>query len=181
MNDTLVTVVGNVATKVEFRESPSGGVARFRIAATPRRWDRERGGWADGRTSFYTVWAWRALGVNVTSSVVVGEQLLVHGRLRVREEQRDGQWRTSVDIEAVAVGHDLARGTSAFRRVTRKTPFLTERHEGGAQGQEGGGEAASGGLGSPWEGGGGAAREEVGEDAWAVTVPVSVPAPTAVL
>ncbi|MER6994922.1 single-stranded DNA-binding protein [Streptomyces sp. NPDC000410] len=118
-NDTMVTVVGNVATSVEYRESATGGVARFRFAVTGRRWDRQREVWADGSTSFYTVWAWRTLGLNLAASVSVGEPLVVHGRLKVREEERDGQRRTFVDIDAVAVGHDLARGTSAFRRMAK--------------------------------------------------------------
>ncbi|MGI5528196.1 single-stranded DNA-binding protein [Streptomyces syringium] len=41
MNETLVTVVGNVATQPDFRESANGAaVSRFRLAATVRRWDR---------------------------------------------------------------------------------------------------------------------------------------------
>ncbi|MFE9889176.1 single-stranded DNA-binding protein [Streptomyces scopuliridis] len=136
MNDTVVTVVGNVATGVEFRESAAGGVARFRFAVTGRRWDRQKSGWADGPTSFYTVWAWRTLGANLAASVSVGEPLVVHGRLRVREDEREGQRRTSVEIDAVAVGHDLTRGTAAFRRVTRAAPSLTERHKPATEGEE---------------------------------------------
>ncbi|MFB6980352.1 single-stranded DNA-binding protein [Streptomyces scopuliridis] len=136
MNDTVVTVVGNVATGVEFRESATGGVARFRFAVTGRRWDRQKNSWADGPTSFYTVWAWRTLGANLAASVSVGEPLVVHGRLRVREDEREGQRRTSVEIDAVAVGHDLTRGTAAFRRVTRATPSLTERHKPATEGEE---------------------------------------------
>ncbi|MET7364760.1 single-stranded DNA-binding protein [Streptomyces sp. NPDC005566] len=127
MNETLVTLVGNAATGVEFRETATGGMARFRMAATPRRWDREKQLWADGHTSFYTVWAWRTLASNLAGSVSVGEPLVVHGRLKVREEERDGTWKTSVDIEAVAVGHDLTRGTAAFRRVVKGEPSLTAR------------------------------------------------------
>ncbi len=127
MNESFVTLVGNAATAVEFRETASGGMARFRFAVTPRRWDREKQLWADGHTSFYTVWAWRTLASNLSGSVSVGEPLVVHGRLKVREEERDGQWKTSVDIEAVAVGHDLTRGTAAFRRVVRAEPSLTHR------------------------------------------------------
>ncbi|WTL41528.1 single-stranded DNA-binding protein [Streptomyces brevispora] len=130
MNETLVTLVGNAATGVEFRETASGGMARFRFAVTPRRWDREKQLWADGHTSFYTVWAWRTLASNLTGSVSVGEPLVVHGRLKVREEEREGQRRTFVDIEATAVGHDLTRGTSAFRRVVRADPGLTSRSGG---------------------------------------------------
>ncbi|MEV8452071.1 single-stranded DNA-binding protein [Streptomyces sp. NPDC052095] len=122
MNETLVTLVGNAATGVEFRETATGGMARFRFAVTPRRWDREKQLWADGHTSFYTVWAWRSLAWNLSGSVSIGEPLVVHGRLKVREEEREGQRRTSVDIEAVAVGHDLTRGTAAFRRLSKAEP-----------------------------------------------------------
>ncbi|MFD8685499.1 single-stranded DNA-binding protein [Streptomyces sp. NPDC059651] len=135
MNETLVTLVGNAATGVEFRETASGGMARFRFAVTPRRWDREKEHWADGHTSFYTVWAWRTLASNLSGSVAVGEPLVVHGRLKVREEEREGQRRTFVDIEAVAVGHDLTRGTSAFRRVVRGDPGLTARTGGREAGE----------------------------------------------
>ncbi|MER5882576.1 single-stranded DNA-binding protein [Streptomyces sp. NPDC001941] len=139
-NDTLVTVVGNVATAVEYKETASGGAARFRFAVTPRKWDREQGAWVDGHTSFYTVWAWRALGANLAASVSVGEPLVVHGRLRVREDEREGVRKIFVDIDAVAVGHDLSRGTAAFRRVSKGDPGLVERRPGGARGGERGGE-----------------------------------------
>ncbi|MFD5322931.1 single-stranded DNA-binding protein [Streptomyces sp. NPDC127092] len=122
MNETTVTLVGNVATNVEYRETVGGGVARFRFAVTARRWNRERAVWTDGSTSFYTVSAWRSLGANLAASVSVGEPLVVHGRLKVREEEVDGRRKTFVDIDAVAVGHDLTRGTAAFRRSVRQTP-----------------------------------------------------------
>ncbi|MFG2769233.1 single-stranded DNA-binding protein [Streptomyces sp. NPDC048350] len=146
MNDTMVTLVGNVATSVEYRETPTGGVARFRFAVTARRWDRERGTWSDGHTSFYTVFAWRALGANLAASVSVGEPLVVHGRLRVREEEgedrQEGRRRTFVDVDAMAVGHDLTRGTAAFRRVVKGETRATDRQ---GNGTEGGVERA------PWE------------------------------
>ena len=132
MNETLVTVVGNVATQPEIRKSETGAFsARFRLATTVRRWDRERAAWADGHTSFYTVRAWRQLGENVAGSVSVGEPLLVQGRLRVREERgAEGQRWTSAEIDAVAVGHDLSRGTSAFRRMNNPRGALTVRLSG---------------------------------------------------
>jgi single-strand DNA-binding protein len=139
MNDTLVTVVGNVATQPEIRKSATGALsARFRLATTVRRWDRERAAWADGHTSFYTVWAWRQLGENVAGSVSVGEPLVVQGRLRVREERgAEGQRWTSAEIDAVAVGHDLSRGTSAFRRMNGPRPELTVRPSGVAPAGQG--------------------------------------------
>ncbi|WP_330330467.1 single-stranded DNA-binding protein [Streptomyces sp. NBC_00536] len=126
MNDTLVTLVGNVATGMDYRESPNGAVVRFRFAVTPRYWDRQRENWKDGSTSFYTVWARRALAVNLAGSVASGEPLVVHGRLRVRDEENDGKRWVSAEIDAVAIGHDLNRGTAAFRRIVRVDAPLTE-------------------------------------------------------
>ncbi|MFC9225575.1 single-stranded DNA-binding protein [Streptomyces hygroscopicus] len=184
VNESWVTVVGNAATRPDFWETAAGvAVARFRLAATVRRWDRGRDAWVDAYTSFYTVWAWRSLAANVAGSVSLGEPLVVHGTLRVRERawDREGEhplrgdqggrgdrgeaalrgaagfpgagggpgpaagaapdgpgapgegsgggaqqprrWVTA-EIDAVAVGHDLTRGTSAFRRVSQAKPLL---------------------------------------------------------
>ncbi|POX39427.1 single-stranded DNA-binding protein [Streptomyces sp. Ru73] len=128
MTDTMVTLTGNAATAVEHRYTKDGAAAaRFRMACTPRRFDREQGRWTDGPTSFYTVRAWRALADNLAASVAVGEPLLVRGRLTVREgenppERGGGRW-FAAEVDAVAIGHDLTRGTAAFRRAARVVPL----------------------------------------------------------
>lgn len=119
MNETMVCVVGNVATQPVCRELSTGSSARFRLAVTSRYWDREKNEWTDGHTNFFTVWARRTLAANVASSVSLGDPVVVQGRLKVRTEQRDGQSWASADVDAVAIGHDLSRGTSAFRRAPR--------------------------------------------------------------
>ncbi|UNO41963.1 single-stranded DNA-binding protein [Streptomyces sp. MST-110588] len=129
MYETTVTVVGNVATAVEYRQTTAGvSVARFRMATTERRWDKARERWVDGDTSFYTVRAWRSLADNLAASVAVGEPLVVHGRLRMREgerpEDRGGQRWVSAEVDAFTIGHDLSRGTAAFRRISRARPDL---------------------------------------------------------
>ncbi|MDH6623479.1 single-strand DNA-binding protein [Streptomyces sp. LBL] len=117
MNETMVCAVGNVATQPVYRELASGASARFRLAVTARYWDREKSTWTDGHTNFFTVWANRQLATNTAGSLNVGDPVMVQGRLKVRTELREGQSWTSADIDAVAIGHDMARGTSAFRRT----------------------------------------------------------------
>ncbi|MFB8248865.1 single-stranded DNA-binding protein [Streptomyces sp. NPDC055952] len=119
MNETMVCAVGRVATQPVYRELASGPSARFRLAVTARYWDREKSTWADGHTNFFTVWANRQLATNTAASLTVGEPVIVQGRLKVRSDVHEGQSRTSADIDAVAIGHDLAWGTSAFRRGGR--------------------------------------------------------------
>ncbi|WP_406367080.1 single-stranded DNA-binding protein [Streptomyces sp. NBC_01546] len=127
MNDTLVTLVGYVATQLDYKETLNGPSVRFRFAVTPRYFDRRKEAWTDGSTSFYTVWARRTLAVNLAGSVSVGEPLVVHGRLRVREDSPDAEghrW-VAAEIDATAIGHDLNRGTAAFRRVVKTdTPLM---------------------------------------------------------
>ncbi|PWI18350.1 single-stranded DNA-binding protein [Streptomyces sp. Act143] len=116
MNETIVCVVGNVATRPVYRELAAGPSARFRLAVTQRYWDREKSVWTDGHTNFFTVWANRQLATNAAASLNVGDPVVVQGRLKVRSDVREGQNWTSADIDAVAIGHDLARGTAMFRR-----------------------------------------------------------------
>ena len=130
MNSTLVTVVGHVASEVRYATTASGvPVASFRLAATDRRFDKQREVWVDGDTSFYTVWSWRWLAENVLASVGRGDPLLVTGRMRVREwDNGEGKPRGyAAEIEATAIGHDLSRGTSAFRRAVRGRPELVAK------------------------------------------------------
>lgn len=120
MNETLVTVVGNVASAVSYAQTAAGvPVANFRMATTERRFDRSAGDWVDGDTTWITVVAWRGLATNLVSSVNKGDPVVVSGRLRVREWGEEGHRRTTVEIDARSVGHDLARGTSAFRWAVR--------------------------------------------------------------
>ncbi|MFJ7332527.1 single-stranded DNA-binding protein [Streptomyces sp. NPDC101110] len=128
MNETMVCAVGRVATQPVYRETASGPSARFRLAVTARYWDREKNTWTDGHTNFFTVWANRQLATNTAASLTVGEPVIVQGRLKVRTDVREGQSWTSADIDAVAIGHDLAWGTAAFRRAgkTETAPSPTE-------------------------------------------------------
>ncbi|MFD5539980.1 single-stranded DNA-binding protein [Streptomyces sp. NPDC127079] len=119
MNETMVCAVGNVATRPVYRELAAGPSARFRLAVTARYWDREKSAWTDGHTNFFTVWANRQLATNAATSLSVGDPVVVQGRLKVRTETREGQQWASADIDAVAIGHDLARGTAAFRRPAK--------------------------------------------------------------
>ncbi|WP_370112365.1 single-stranded DNA-binding protein [Streptacidiphilus sp. MAP12-33] len=125
MNGTLVTLVGVAVSQVRYATTVGGvPVAHFRLATTERRFDRPRQVWVEGDTSYFTVWAWRSLAENALTSIGCGDPLLVTGRMRVREWERTGGQAkgVSAEIEATALGHDLARGTTVFRRTPRGRP-----------------------------------------------------------
>jgi single-strand DNA-binding protein len=125
VNETVVTMIGNVASLVQYGQTASGiPTANFRLAATERRYDRVRGEWVDGDTLWVTVVAWRGLASNVVSSLDKGDPVVVSGRLRMREWEDEGKRRSVVEIDARAIGHDLGRGTSAFRWAVRGRPEM---------------------------------------------------------
>jgi single-strand DNA-binding protein len=110
VNETWVTVVGNVASDVSWRRTQNGTeVANFRLMSTERRFDAESGSWEDGLRVAVRVNCWRRLGENVRACVTKGDPVVVRGRLTVREFEVDGVRRSSTEIEARTVGLDLAR------------------------------------------------------------------------
>ena len=125
MYDAMLTIGGYVGTDVELREGSGGGgaLAVFRLGSTPRWFDRASGAWRDQETVWLTVKAWRGLAHNVKASVRKGEPVVVHGRLRAsRWKDESGEDRTRTVLDAITVGHDLNRGTTAYLRTERAAP-----------------------------------------------------------
>jgi single-strand DNA-binding protein len=117
MNDTYVTLQGNLGADVRFRDTGKGEVANFSVGATPRYVDRATGAWVDGPTTWYRVSAWRSLARHCADSLHRGDPVFVHGRLSTREWVTEaGVARTDLEVEASFVGHDLNRGTTSFVR-----------------------------------------------------------------
>jgi single-strand DNA-binding protein len=123
VNETYVTVSGVVASDPRAMVlDNSVRITSFRLASTPRRRDRA-GQWVDGDTTWLNVTCWRNLAANAAASIHKRDRVVVHGRLRVRSyTTAEGVERLAVEVEADAVGHDLAFGTSEFARVRRAEP-----------------------------------------------------------
>jgi single-strand DNA-binding protein len=121
-----MTIVGNVVDTPRRRQTKNGyEVTNFRIASTSRRYDREQEKFIDNATLFVNVTCWRQMGVNVDQSIKKGQPVVVYGRYTMREYTVEEQVRTSYELEAIAVGHDLSRGTSQFTRVYQSGPAVT--------------------------------------------------------
>ncbi len=131
MNEGRVILSGNVVTDVKHRETQDGlHIARFRLACTPRKRDKQSQQWVDGHTSYYTVTCWRFLAENVAASVRRGDPVIVIGDVQVRDwSTEDGRTGTSTEIDALSVGHDLNRGISEFHRVSRTRAVSPEEDE----------------------------------------------------
>jgi single-strand DNA-binding protein len=125
MNDTMITIVGNVVDTPRRRTTKNGfEVTNFRVASTSRRYDREQERFVDNSTLYVNVTCWRQMGVNVDQSIRKGQPVVVYGRYYMREYKVEEQLRSAYELEAIAVGHDLARGTSQFTRVYQSGPAV---------------------------------------------------------
>ena len=150
--ETVITVVGNLVDDPELRFTPSGAaVANFRIASTPRTFDRQSNEWKDGDALFLSCSVWRQAAENVAESLHKGTRVIVQGRLKQRSfETREGEKRTVVELEVDEVGASLRSATAKVNRANR-----TGGAAGGGFGGNGGGGGANGGTGGGSFGGGG--------------------------
>lgn len=129
MSDSTITVRGWLGADVTLRAAGDVPVASFRLACTPRRYNRRTDTWSDGLTQWYTVTAWRALADNCAASLRRGDPVVVHGRLETRTYVNANNVEVlGFEIDAIHVGHDLSRGTTAFTRAQRD-PSAPETEE----------------------------------------------------
>lgn len=152
--ETQITVIGNLVDDPELRFTPSGAaVAKFRIASTPRTFDRETSQWKDGEALFLTCSVWRQAAEHVAESLARGLRVIVQGRLKQRSyEDREGVKRTVYELDVDEVGPSL---TFATAKVTKATGGQSARQEG---------------SGDPWAGAKPASSQQQG-GGWSTTPP----------
>ncbi len=123
-----VTLVGFVAQDPTIRATATGKqLTRVRVGTTPRYRDDEAGQWRDGETSYYDVKCWNRLAAHVRQSVHKGEPVIVKGKFRTSTyKDKEGQTKTSFEITADTLGHDLSRGTANYMRVQSRRPSADE-------------------------------------------------------
>ena len=133
--ETVITVVGNLVDDPELRFTPSGAaVAKFRVASTPRTFDRQTNEWKDGESLFLTCSVWRQAAENVAESLQRGMRVVVQGRLKQRSyEDREGVKRTVYELDVEEVGPSLKNATAKVTKTTGR----------GGQGGYGGGSAVA--------------------------------------
>ena len=160
--ETVITVVGNLVDDPELRFTPSGAaVAKFRVASTPRTFDRQTNEWKDGESLFLTCSVWRQAAENVAESLQRGMRVIVQGRLKQRSyEDREGEKRTVYELDVEEVGPSLRSATAKVTKTTGR---------GGGGGGYGGGGRRPGrrrlgrSSGGGQQGGGGSRRRPVGD------------------
>jgi single-strand DNA-binding protein len=123
-NDTIITVVGNLTADPEMRYTQNGvAVANFTIASTPRTFDRASNEWKDGEALFLRASVWREFAEHVASSLTKGSRVVATGRLRQRSfETKEGEKRTSIELEVDEIGPSLRYATAAVTRAPSTAP-----------------------------------------------------------
>lgn len=134
-----VTIEGNLTADPELRFLPSGiAVAGGTVAHTPSRFNKTTNEWEDEETVFLRFTVWREHAENVAESLKRGDRVVVTGRLKANSyETRDGEKRTSIEIDAEHVTPSLQRASAKVVKADR------------AKGQQGGWDAAPTGPQAP--------------------------------
>ena len=162
MNDTVITIVGNLTAEPELRQTQSGvAVASFTIASTPRTFDRQANEWKDGEALFLRCSVWRELATNAAASLSKGMRVVAQGRLQQRAYQdREGNDRTSIELQVDEIGPSLRYATAQVTRGDRgggsyggAAPIGGAASDAGAPG--GGSGPAGGSGGDQWAASGG--------------------------
>ncbi|MFC8199923.1 single-stranded DNA-binding protein [Streptomyces sp. NPDC057298] len=117
--DTPITMTGNVVADPELRFTPSGAaVCNFRVASTPRKFNRQTNEFEDGEPLFLGVAVWRQQAEHVAESIQRGMRVIIVGRLTQSQyEANDGSKRSSYEIQADEVAPSLLRATAVVSKA----------------------------------------------------------------
>jgi single-strand DNA-binding protein len=122
MNEPTTMIVGNLTDDPELRFTPSGvAMAKFRVASTPRTYDKTSGAWRDGEALFMPCTAWRDLAENVAESLTRGARVIVSGRLRQSrwEDKETGEKRSMIQLDVDEIGPSLKFATASVKKLSR--------------------------------------------------------------
>lgn len=105
-----ISIVGLVATTPRHLITQEGlPITSFRLAEH----DPEQSGTAN----WYTVTAFRTLGINAAKSISKGDRVIVVGEIKINDWDNGERSGTTVGIEATTIGPDLNYGTAEFQRA----------------------------------------------------------------
>ncbi|MCL2470503.1 MAG: single-stranded DNA-binding protein [Propionibacteriaceae bacterium] len=120
--ESTMTVTGYVGHNIELKQTKTGvSTVSFRVGTTPRM--KTDNGWVDQATTWLNVVCYRSLADHVAGSVYKGDPVIVHGKVRTQAWiDAQGVQHEKMVIEAGAVGHDLTRGITVFKRSPARAP-----------------------------------------------------------
>lgn len=118
IGETYLNINGRIATEPVKRELNDGGESvGFLVISTERRFNKEVGEWVDGHQCSVWVTCRRRLARHVWASLHRGDEVMVAGRLRTRQYDDEGTTRYLTEVDAYAIGPNLARATATVVRM----------------------------------------------------------------
>jgi single-strand DNA-binding protein len=150
--ETLITFTGNVVADPELRFTPGGAaVTNFRMASTPRMFDKQANEWKDGEPLFLSVAVWRQQAEHVAETLTRGMRVIVVGQLTQRQyEANDGTKRSSYEIKAEEVAPSLKTATATVTKANGQNNGGTSTGGYGQQPQQRSGYGQQQPQGDPW-------------------------------
>lgn len=120
-NDTTITITGNLTGDPELRFTPNGAaVTNFTIASTPRNFDRTTNEWKEAETLFLRARIWREAAENAAATLKKGMRVIAQGKLKAHSyETKEGEKRTSTELEVLEIGPSLRFATANVNRNQR--------------------------------------------------------------
>jgi len=123
VNDNIFTMIGTLVDDPSLKFTPSGAaVCSFRLASTPRKFDRDANQWVDQKdaTLFLSCSIWRQAAENMAEAMKRGDRVVAVGKLRQRSfETREGEKRTVFELECDEVAASLKFATVTVNKMAR--------------------------------------------------------------
>lgn len=94
--------------------------ASFRLAVAHDGYNPNTGQYEEFDTTWFDVSAFGVLAANVNASLHKGDQVLVIGRLRMRDWSTEEKSGTTPQIIAEAIGPNIRFGVSNFQKMSRR-------------------------------------------------------------
>lgn len=114
-----IELVGNLTAEPDqIRYAGETPVLNVNVAVNRR--EKVRGEWQDGTPTFYRLNIWRDTALNAAETLRKGMQVLVTGTVKSSSYEKDGQQRTSLEIDVDHIGPSLRFQTAQVQRVQRQ-------------------------------------------------------------
>ena len=148
-NETVITVIGNLTSDPELRYTQNGlAVANFTIVSNPTTFDRATNEWKEGDPLFLRATVWKEFAEHVANSLQKGSRVIAQGNLKQRSyETKEGEKRTSFELDVQAIGQDLRFGTTSYTTNSTGRGETSSRNSSPAQAEQW---AASTPAAEPW-------------------------------
>jgi len=118
---SAVTIIGNLTSEPEIKNTKSGGALLNFSVAVNRRWRNKQDQWEE-ETSFFDCTAWNELAENIAASTSKGARVIVTGRLEQQSWEKEGKNFSKIVLVAEDCGPSLRKAqVSGVTKTNQKT------------------------------------------------------------